>query len=255
MQTLPIIAVLFIIAAILLVLKMRQKIGRLENFRRDLVANISHEFRTPLSVIKGYTETLLEARDMSPETAQNFIGKIHHHSEKLIRMIENLLKISRMENIRPSQARVFLHLPTLLKKMEEQFHSRILASRLKWYVEIKPPLNSFEIDAGLLEIVLNNLVDNAIKYSEAGGELRVAAERRNNRIQFLVADNGIGIAPEDQKKIFERFYRVDKDRARESGGTGLGLAIVKHAVRSLGGKIWVESKLGQGSKFYFTVQG
>ncbi len=243
----------FFLAGLFWILRMQRKVRLLESFRRDFVVNISHEFRTPLSVIKGYSETLLQ-EGLDPETRHSFLKIIEEHTEKLIQMVEELLQLSRLETIDPAHAVMLIHLPDFLENLRRNFQRRLEEHQIAWQVTLIPPLENFESDPKLLEMIFGNLIDNAIKYSNPGGSLQIRGERQGNTAQFTVADRGIGIAPGDQARIFERFYRAHKDRGREPGGTGLGLSIVKHAVQSLGGRIWLESEPGKGSKFHFTVK-
>ena len=249
---------LFIFVALLItcstciwVFHLRKKIRALENFRRDFIVNVSHEFRTPLSVIKGYAETLAD-KPVEEANHRLFLNTIREYTERMIEMVEDLLKLSRLENVHPHASSVLIHLPQFFEALRNRFQNRLEQKKISWQIDLKPPLEHLETDSDLLEMVFNNLADNAIKYTEDDGLIRIRGERTGRFITFQVEDRGIGIAPENQGRIFERFYRVSKDR-RHSTGTGLGLSIVKHAVQSLGGKIWVESDIGKGSCFIFTV--
>lgn len=239
-------------AAFFWVHRARKKIRLLEGFRRDFVANISHELRTPLSVIKGYAETLSESR-LDPQAAASFLKVIHDHTDRMIRMVENLLELSRLENVGPLRASDRISLPEFFRDLHERFQTRLERHHLSWEVEAAPSPESLEVDRGLLEMIFNNLIDNAVKFTDPGGRITIQTTRQGETVRFCVSDTGIGIPPKEKERIFQRFHRAHKDRGRESGGTGLGLAIVKHAIQSLGGKIWVESDVGKGSKFFFTL--
>lgn len=247
------LVLLFLAAVSLWIRHLRKRIRRLDRFRRDLVLNISHEFRTPLSVIKGYTETL-SSKSVDAATARSFLEMIRDHTERLIQMVDNLLELSRLENVNPRSSPTLIRLPDFFQSLHRRFHLRLETKKIRWTIDLTPPLENLESDPGLLEMIFNNLVDNAIKYSDPDGEIRITGKRNDGEIEFCVQDRGIGISREEQDRVFERFYRVDRDRGRETGGTGLGLSIVKHAVNALGGKIWVESEAGKGSQFLLTVK-
>jgi two-component system, OmpR family, phosphate regulon sensor histidine kinase PhoR len=219
------------------------RLKQLENIRKEFVANVSHELRTPLSMIKGYVETLIEE-----QPAQPFLETIQRHARRLEMLIDDLLSISELES---QQARLSLAPVALRTGILEELLERATAKQIK--VEIEIPGFQVRADEERLRQVFTNLLDNAIKYTQAGGQIRVTARSVNNEVEVCVADNGLGIGPEDLPRIFERFYRVDKARSRELGGTGLGLAIVKHIVQAHGGRVWAESELDKGSRFYFTL--
>ncbi|MBI4412107.1 MAG: hypothetical protein HY541_06460 [Deltaproteobacteria bacterium] len=235
------------------ILRLYRKLQAMEQYRRDLIVNITHEFLTPLTVIKGYAETLLLDKP-DRRQAQSHIEIVQSHADRLMKMVEDLLRLSRLENVNPRERLSLVDLREFCGELYHRFKPRLDARKIAWNFAFKPPLGNIETDPGILEIIFNNLVGNAIKYSEPGGRIEICGEREGLNVRFEVRDRGIGISREDQKRIFERFYRVNKDRARESGGTGLGLSIVKHAVKSLGGEIAVESEPGRGSVFYFTIR-
>jgi len=235
----------------LLVLNDITSLKRLENIRRDFVANVSHELKTPITSIKGFVETLKEAKALDSENAQKFLDIIKSHADRLNAIIEDLLSLSRIE------------------QSEESGQIALQENWLKPVIESAIALNQsqareknirIELDAGddikarmnpqLLEQAVSNLIDNAVKFSEPGTEIRIKAEKTDREAVILVEDSGCGIPQEHLDRIFERFYRVDKARSRKLGGTGLGLAIVKHIVQAHRGKVAVESTLGKGSRFY-----
>jgi two-component system phosphate regulon sensor histidine kinase PhoR len=229
------------------------RLKELEKIRQDFVANVSHELRTPLTTIKGYAETLLEGA-LKEEVAFQFVQVIKRHADRLAKIVEDLLMLSKIESKE-------FHLKVEVIPVSELIHDvsdfvKEAAERKKISIsqaEISPSL-VIEADRNDLEQVFINLLDNAIKYTPEGGRVIISAiEKGQGEIEFSIQDNGIGIPKEDIPRIFERFYRVDKGRSQALGGTGLGLSIVKHLVQAHGGKVWVESQLEKGSAFYFTL--
>ena len=226
---------------------------RLADQRREFVANVSHELRTPLSLIKGYTETLLAGAKDDPETAARFLQTIDKHADRLTFLIEDLLTISKLES-----GQVIMNLqPTALREVAAQVLEDLRAKAAERATTLRNEVPAHLLvhgDGDRLQQVLSNLIDNAIKYGRANGRVVVGARSlHEDIIEAWVADDGVGIPVESRERIFERFYRVDKGRAREQGGTGLGLSIVKHIVQAHGGEVRVESDLGKGSCFYFTL--
>jgi two-component system phosphate regulon sensor histidine kinase PhoR len=229
------------------------RLKQLENTRREFVANVSHELRTPLSMIKGYVETLIDGAKDKPEVALKFLQTIEKHTDRLTYLIEDLLTISRLESgqIVMNLQRAELH--GVAEHVRTDLESRAAAKLVNLLNEI-PADTAAHADAERLQQVLFNLVDNAIKYGRAGGRVVIGARKTaKNQVELWVRDDGPGIPPEAQSRVFERFYRVDKARSRDAGGTGLGLAIVKHIVQSHGGEVWVESVPGEGASFFFTL--
>lgn len=226
---------------------------RLERMRSEFVANVSHELRTPLTAIRGFAETLLEGADEDPETRRHFLSLMHKEAQRLSALIEDLLDLSRLESGRVRFQFGEVALGELCHEVAERLRPRAEQAGLSLRVEIPPDLPPVRGDRDRLAQVLINLVDNAIKYTPSGGEIRVMARPEGAVVRVLVQDTGIGIPRSDLPRVFERFYRVDKARSRASGGTGLGLSIVKHIVEAHGGEVGVESELGKGSTFFFTV--
>jgi two-component system phosphate regulon sensor histidine kinase PhoR len=225
------------------------RLNQLENLRKEFVANVSHELRTPLAIIKGYIETLLDAQPPDPATARQFLQTIQKHSRQLENLIEDLLSISALESQRAKLDFAPVNLRDLVAAVAAEL--RLRAGQRTVIVEL--PATEVRGDATRLRQVFVNLLDNAIKYTPAGSQIRVTGQMRPDEIEVCVADNGPGIAAEHLPRIFERFYRVDKARSRDLGGTGLGLAIVKHIIQTHGGRVWAESAIGQGSRFYLTL--
>ncbi|MEY4384815.1 MAG: hypothetical protein RLY20_98 [Verrucomicrobiota bacterium] len=228
------------------------RLKQLERTREEFVANVSHELRTPLSLIKGYTETLLDGAKDNPEVAQKFLQTIDRNAERLKLLIEDLLTISELESGRMRLQLQAVAMRPLVAKLLDDFKPRSTARNVTLVNEV--PELSVNADPNRVQQVLSNLVDNAIKYGRNEGTVTVSGRSLGDgRLEFCVADNGPGIPEEARERVFERFYRVDKARSREQGGTGLGLSIVKHIVQSHGGKVWVESEAGKGSRFFFSL--
>jgi len=229
------------------------RLKQLENLRTEFVANVSHELRTPLSIIKGYVETLLDEHPPDPTTTQQFLATIQRHSQRLERLVEDLLHISALESQRATLDLTPLNLREIADSVLTELSRPSREKNMTITIEIPDSLPPARGDRERLRQVFTNLLDNAIKYTPAGGHIVISARETNGEIHCCVADNGPGIAAEHLPRIFERFYRVDKARSRELGGTGLGLSIVKHIVQAHGGRVWAESTPGQGSRFCFTL--
>ena len=228
------------------------RIRQLENTRREFVANVSHELRTPLSLIKGYVETLLDGAMTDPELSAKFLQTIERHSNRLTNLIEDLLTISRLESGQITLQLKTIPLRPFAAALMTEMQSRAKERGTTLVNEIPEQLHG-RADPDRLEQVFVNLVENAIKYGRANGRVTVKGRTVNGQVELCVADDGPGIPLEARERVFERFYRVDRARSRESGGTGLGLAIVKHIIQSHGGKVWLETELGHGAQFYFTL--
>lgn len=226
---------------------------KLERIRRDFVANVSHEFRTPLTAIQGFAETLLAGAMNDPQNRDRFLGIILEHSRRLARLTEDLLKLSQMDADRLDLELRPLSVAALVESCYETARHRAADKELNLSLEVPEGLPNVSGDARRLQEVLQNLLENAIQYTLPGGKIVLSAEAKNDEVIFTVADTGIGIPQADQPRIFERFYRVDVARSREAGGTGLGLSIAKHLTEGHGGHIWVESEVGVGSKFHVSV--
>jgi two-component system phosphate regulon sensor histidine kinase PhoR len=224
---------------------------RLERLRREFVANASHELRTPVAAIVGVAETLAAGAADDPEARASFLEILMRHAQRLSRLTADLLDIARLEagykprvEVVDLAAAVDAVLATLQVKAEPK---RIALG--------KSPLTKVRVSAerAAVEQILTNLVDNAIKYTPAGGRVDVRAEGRGGKVRIVVEDSGPGIPEEHRSRLFERFYRVDDARSRDLGGTGLGLAIVKHLALANGGDVAVESEMGKGSRFIVSL--
>lgn len=238
---------------LVLVFHDQTRIRQLESTRQEFVANVSHELRTPLSLIKGYVETLLDGAKDDPAVAGRFLQKILRHADRLAFLIEDLLTLSQLESGRAILNWQRVRLDELILRVLDDLESPATTKGITLRHEVQPGLTA-RADADRLQQVLSNLVDNGIKYGRPNGSVGVNARTlENGEIEISVRDDGPGIPPEFVERIFERFYRVDRARSREQGGTGLGLSIVKHIVQSHGGRVRVESAMGQGSTFYVTL--
>ena len=234
----------------LIVLNDVTRLKALENIRRDFVANVSHELKTPITSIKGFLETLKEGAIKDPENAERFLDIIIRHTERLDTIIEDLLSLSRIER-ESERGEIALEKGSVREVIDAVGRACLRAARKKnisLECDVEEDLSA-KFNARLLEQALVNLVDNAIKYSEPGKKVELEAKRTGSEIVITVRDEGCGIPKEHLQRIFERFYRVDKGRSRKEGGTGLGLSIVKHIVSSHRGSIDVESSPGRGSAF------
>jgi len=226
------------------------RVRRLEDVRRDFVANVSHELRTPITSIKGFVETLLEGAYQKPQEAERFLRIIAKHSDRLGAIVEDLLTLSSLEDgtekrkITLEKASIRAVLSSVAEMSSIKAEEKHIAVELDCDGQIEAKINTV-----LLEQALLNLVDNAIKYSEPGSLVRITARKVDKMIAISVHDNGCGIAKIHQDRIFERFYVIDKSRSRKLGGTGLGLAIVKHIAEVHGGHVTLESSPGAGSTF------
>jgi two-component system phosphate regulon sensor histidine kinase PhoR len=229
---------------------------RLETVRRDFVANVSHELKTPVASIKGFVETLLDGAADDPEDCRRFLGIIARQADRLEAIIEDLLALSRIEQSEGAGALPVERTPiaAVLQTAANDCLPRATDRRIMLEVDCDPAVDGL-VNAPLLEQAVINLVDNAIHASEAGGTIRVAAARDDEWLRISVHDEGCGIAPEHLPRLFERFYRVDKGRSRVQGGTGLGLSIVKHIVQAHQGTVSVASTPGAGSTFTLRLPG
>ncbi len=227
---------------------------RLEQVRKDFVANVSHELRTPLTAIQGFAETLLTGGLEDERNNRHFIEVIRSHAIRLSRLTDDLLKLSKIEAGKLNIESKILDLHGLVTSTVELAQTAANQKGLSLkLVNSQNSLPRVRGNAGLLREVLRNLLDNAVQYTPEGGSVEVSVSREGTFAVVSVTDTGIGIPQSDQIRIFERFYRVDDARSRELGGTGLGLAIAKHIVEAHGGRIWVDSTIAKGSRFHFSV--
>ncbi len=220
-----------------------------DQMRSQFVGNVSHELRTPLTSIKGFVETLLDGAMANSATCRRFLTIIDAETNRLTRLIEDLLTLSSIE----SKERIIYAKPVCIqhtiKAVMNILGPQISEKELHVEFIIQHDLPRIDADEDLLGQVFINLLDNAIKYTPRQGKIIIRCRRRDSRVVTTITDTGMGISHESMPRVFERFYRVDKARTRDQGGTGLGLAIVKHIVESHGGEVFVDSEIGQGSTF------
>jgi len=240
-------------ATVLLVLRDTTESHHLAKMRAEFVSNVSHEMRTPLTSIKGFTETLLDGSLDDQATARRFIGVIDSEAERLSRLIDDLLDLSKIESGRIRLDFRKTNLRKVITETAEKLQPQMEKCGLQLELAVSLDLPLIMADADRLAQVLINLADNSSKFTPHGGKITISAGERDDMVCVSVADNGIGIPESDLPRIFERFYRVDKARTRTTGGTGLGLAIVKHIVEAHGGCVSVASAVGRGSTFTFCL--
>jgi len=240
------------VSGCLLVIHDITEIRKLEAVRRDFVANVSHELKTPLTSIKGFVETLLEGALDDKANSRNFLKIIEEHTDRLNNLINDLLDLSYVESKAAELQLSDFNLRGLSESVILGFRSQLK----KKCIEVTNNLPSdifVKADRDKIEQVFVNLIDNAIKFNSDKGAINISSEDGLSKIKVVVEDKGVGIPGKDLPRIFERFYRVDKARSRELGGTGLGLSIVKHIVELHKGSVGVESVEAQGSKFWFII--
>ncbi|MHB2026077.1 MAG: sensor histidine kinase [Elusimicrobiota bacterium] len=225
------------------------RLRRLDEMRKDFVANVSHELRTPLASIKAFSETLVSGALDDHKTAAEFIREIEKSADRMARLVDDLLELSALESGNRHGARE----PVSLMRAASEVTAALMPLAQKKQIVLRivpfPDMPDIAADKGQIKQVFTNLIDNAIKFTGERGTVQIQASLRDGWEIVSIADSGCGIPPDDLPRIFERFYRVDKARSRDLGGTGLGLAIVKHIVEGHGGRVSVESRAGEGSVF------
>jgi two-component system phosphate regulon sensor histidine kinase PhoR len=224
------------------------ELRRLENVRKDFVANVSHELRTPITAVRGYAETLQSGALRDPNVAPKMVEIIHRQSERLSELVEDLLELSRLESREVKLTFSSVSLAVAASRAAEAVKPKAVGKAIHLELHVPPELAA-RGDERAVEQVLLNLLDNAVKYTPAGGRVDVHGGLEDGRCVVRVKDTGLGIEPRHLSRIFERFYRVDKGRSREMGGTGLGLSIVKHLMGAMEGEVKVESQPNVGSVF------
>jgi two-component system phosphate regulon sensor histidine kinase PhoR len=223
-----------------------------ERSRRDFIANVSHELRTPLTSVQGYVETLLDEPAPSPEVAREFLGVIQKSARRMNRLTEDLLTLAGVESPDYKLAKQPMRASALVQDALESLSGIVSDAGVE--LESANSSNALVMaDPDAMNQIFGNLIENALKYGKGGDRICIGAQQAGEAVDFFVQDFGPGIASEHLDRIFERFYRVDKARSRESGGTGLGLAIVKHIVQAHGGRVRAESELGHGATFHFSL--
>jgi len=224
------------------------ELKKMDQVRRDFVANVSHELRTPLSILRGYIETLLDNPETSREELSRILGVMERHSKRLDLLAEDLLTLAQLESGNPNLQLGNVDLSSFFEEVIRDWEKKLANKQLNLIVDLPPGLPTIRADRARLQEALYNLLDNAVKYSREHGEIRLITRQRDDEIALSVSDDGVGISKEDLPRIFERFYRADKARTRDSiHGTGLGLAIVKHITQLHGGRVEAESELGKGT--------
>lgn len=226
---------------------------RIEKVRKDFVANVSHELRTPLTSIKGYAETLCDEDIEDAAKTRSFVRIILKHANRLSNLVEDLLSLTRLESRSPHLMKEKIDLRKVLDASILVVKPSAETKRLAIQVGSVPEKIMVWADKNQIGQALINLLDNAVKYTPAGGSITVSATDADKEIHVTVKDTGIGIPKDDLDRVFERFYRVDKNRSRKLGGTGLGLSIVKHIILDHGGSVWVRSQPEEGSAFSFSL--
>ncbi len=234
----------------LLVLHDTTRIQKLEQVRKDFIANVSHELRTPLTAIQGFAETLLDGGLEDKEHNREFVQTIHSEAARLAALVNDLLDLSAIESGRAKPDRKPVALSPLLDEVVRQLSPLARKKSIRLEIEGSAKFPSVPADTNQIRQVFSNLIDNAIKFNQEGGSVTIRCSEKDGGAEISVSDTGSGIPQKDLPRVFERFYRVDKARSRDLGGTGLGLAIVKHIVESHGGSVRVESSEGRGSSFF-----
>lgn len=236
--------------------ELQQSLARekaLENSRRELIANVSHDLRTPLTSIRGYVEGLRDGVAQEPDKFRRYLDVIYEKTLGLERLIADLFQLSQLDarqlEMQPEQ----IGATELLRHIAERFQPDVETAGINMHTEIPAVLPTVTVDHERIEQALGNIIENAIKYTPAGGTISLMAVAEQQGVRVMVADTGEGIGPEDIPRVFERLYRGEKSRSRQSGGTGLGLAIAKQVIEAHGGDIWVESEQGQGSRFFLRL--
>jgi two-component system phosphate regulon sensor histidine kinase PhoR len=223
------------------------QLKQIAEVRRDFVANVSHELRTPLSILRGYIETLRDNPKMPLSELARILGVMERHSKRIGLLVEDLLTLAQLESVNSNLQLSNVRVDDLFFGVVRDWEKKLSEKKLHVVVDLAPDVPVIRADEMRLQEILYNLLDNAVKYSEAGTEIRLHAQRRDGSVALTVSDTGAGIGEDDLPRIFERFYRVDKARSSELGGTGLGLSIVKHIAQLHGGSVEAESQLGRGT--------
>ncbi len=234
------------VAGLIIVFQDITKEHKLDNLRKEFVANVSHELKTPLTTIKSYTETLMDG-DIDMDTEVKFLNVINDECDRMARLVKDLLQLSNLDCKKTSWKKENVDLARLLNKVLENLDLVFKEKNQDLIVDIDKSIPNIYVDKDGLEQVLVNIISNSIKYTEENGRIKVSLFPSDDQLILRVEDNGIGIPPEDQGRIFERFYRVEKGRSRQAGGTGLGLAIAKQIIEDHGGQIKLTSSASKGT--------
>jgi len=225
----------------------------MEASRREFVANVSHELRTPLTTIKSYAEALDDGAMTEPQLGERFIGVIRNETERMIRLVTDLLHLSRLDSNEAPLRMQTVDVVEMLEDVADRFSFQMQQKHIEYQVQVEDGITQVVVDRDQMDQVLDNLVSNALKYTPEGGSIRMEGVKRDGLLSISVQDTGMGIPKKDLDRIFERFYRVDKARSRNMGGTGLGLSIAREIVKAHGGDIHLESEVDQGTRATFTL--
>jgi two-component system sensor histidine kinase VicK len=227
---------------------------KLEQSRREFVANVSHELRTPLTTIKSYLEALDDGALDDRQLADRFIGVTRNETERMIRLVTDLLHLSRLDSRQAILSKEPTDIVDMLEEVADRFSFQLQQREIAIAIHVEEGIPAVRMDPDQIDQVLDNLMSNAIKYTPEGGSIEIAVRKTENQmLQIAIKDDGIGIPKKDLERIFERFYRVDKARSRSMGGTGLGLSIAREIVKAHGGAIELESEMTRGTKVSFTL--
>jgi two-component system, OmpR family, phosphate regulon sensor histidine kinase PhoR len=229
------------------------EIRKLEKIRSDFVTNVTHELKTPLTSISGFVETLKSGEIEDEDTRQRFLDIIDIETERLTRLINDILTLSEIENIRSNDRKTSVSPTDLMDEVASMMKAISRDKEVGLHYEVVRNLPKIRINEDRFKQMMINLIDNAIKYTPESGKITVSVYEKYHHLVIRVKDTGIGIPEQDQSRLFERFYRVDKGRSKKMGGTGLGLAIVKHIVQSMNGTIRINSEVGKGTEFVITL--
>jgi two-component system phosphate regulon sensor histidine kinase PhoR len=231
------------------------QLRKLEQVRSQFLGNVSHELRTPIFALQGFLETLLDGAIDDPNVNKDFVEKAYSNAMRLNTLLNDLIDISRIESGEMKMSFRYFNVNDFVDSVLVDLESMAGAKDIRLTARYETDVSQQVLgDRDRLVQALSNLIDNAVKYTQRGGTVTVQTRIEGEHVRIEVADTGIGISPEHLPRIFERFYRVDKERSREAGGTGLGLAIVKHIIEAHGGKVEVRSEVGKGSVFSFPVK-
>ena len=235
-------------------IRLFEQTKKLDQLKSEFVSKVSHELRTPLTSIKGFTEILLSYEDVDPKTQKEFLGIINEESERLTRLINDILDLSKIEAGRVEWQIRPISIADIVEHTAKLFKPLALEKNIELLVQVPPNLPVIRGDRDQLLQVVDNLLSNAIKFTTSRmGKITVKALQEDAFVKISVSDTGVGIPWKDQSKIFEKFHQLDDVRSGKPRGTGLGLSICKEIIAHLGGRIWCESEPGKGSTFYFTL--
>lgn len=235
--------------SVVIVLHDITELRKSDKIRRDFVANVSHELRTPLTAIRGYLEAISDSDDLSDDERRQFLDIIKRHAKRMERLVQDLLRLARLDAGQEQLAQTSCELQDIIQDVAEELHPSLAARHQTVEVDVSDNAQLVMADESKLHDVLHNLIANGSAYAPEGTTIRIEAQRVDGRIAINVLDQGPGVPESEQRRVFERFYRVDKSRARDPGGTGLGLAIVKHLIELHGGRVFVTNRPTGGAKF------